>query len=543
MKELECAVSYAPSLPEEERRSLVEFALPQDMRIIMASAIPAYFRAFMRGRKDAALTIHDFMNAPKGKKFEHLFEGLVFAHDMRLADRAVNNFYWDFTHSDLESGKLLFQYMEDPSKGDHNRGHIRRVEEWVEFGVGLTENIRHGSWEHRFWLVSLYLAKQFHDFTQLLSGKKEAHPELAAWWLMSATDMVAKSMGVKSEVAWMWTRGAAAMILHHSNPEELDEFGRNITCESISNICGNVSSKHRQNLPDVFWKDFETEMAKVANTSMPLTAGFTRRDLNVITRFSKILGWGDKCDSAIPGDLGDLRTSLAGPAKEREIYIVPDNPNMSVLEEFLSYVPAGKHNSDVGRKIHEKMRRFTTGGNDKLGYIAMHNAIVSAYDDQRVYLSLMSNDASIIDSVFDKRLDQLMNKALKRSGYRSEIIRTQFLRRCGHDLEFFRGYCRQEIYDAFIWSVRGIGIEKAEVIKAFGLHDGGHNKMLKRNGESYSELEKERVFKLFQFVIEVLADKLDVLPEDTKDWEYILPYSGYDPLSRPEEMRRSQYRH
>ncbi len=505
---------------------------------VVVQGLLAYGNYWNRDRRTAKDSVIGIMHAGIERLPQHVEEGLRFAENMKRADMAVNEFYHQVTHDPNSSiGQQLKKDMEDAEKGDHGYPHIRRNEEWIEAALLNTPNIRHGEWINRFWLPSLYLANRFHDSIQLISGKKDSHSELAELWLLSQTDKLAKAFNIPKEEAELYLRGAAIIVHHHSNPEQLEGLGMGVTTVSPAELYASAIAD-AQFLPEHMRDEYLLTVDDFRENSRPLTQGFTSESLMALKRYSVLFGFADKAESIFPGDLATVRTFLAGPAKDRPIYehqAGERTPLAEVLRILSIDDPKYEFSSDVERKIYELGRQLPSAGSEWMNKRFSKNGIVAARQAAAIFNGLMEGNLDGVEQIFQKRNEDILFKAMRRAKVRKGDVKKVINAGSYLDKERIAKDALQArsfpVYEQLYPPFQKIAQEYEQLRQA-----------LRGKLRGYSKEDREYVGEMFRALHEILCNAAFLTVEKGDQIKQFLPYKCYDSISSPEEARRAPYR-
>ncbi|OGK15557.1 hypothetical protein A2774_06060 [Candidatus Roizmanbacteria bacterium RIFCSPHIGHO2_01_FULL_39_12c] len=184
----------------------------------------------------------EVIKASRGEnKFDHIMEGVDFAHRLDIADRAANGLRLALAYDSRPEkydefsrfGITFTVGYNNPELADHNHSHYRRVERLIEallFNIG---ELRH-SQSLKQYIDALYLFANFHDTAQVynlqfnlmspedeqIKDVKKAHGLEAAVMLLLFHRRYAIERKVDIHTAWNICAQAAAMTMLHDHPKK-----------------------------------------------------------------------------------------------------------------------------------------------------------------------------------------------------------------------------------------------------------------------------------------------------------------------------------
>jgi hypothetical protein len=539
---------------------------------VVVEALPAWIQGVMRQRINWVNAIHSIMKEPFNKRGEIALEMVLFEHERKRADKAVNQFYWDITHDNSQFGQLLFEKMENPKNNDHNRNHLRRVEEYVEIGLHQeggqlfdsfirAHDENHGGNETlvaRSLLPCVYLAIQLHDAPQLISGKKEGHSEIAALWILSLIPEIANSMNISQDEATRYAMGAAFIVSKHEKDLSLYiDQDASLTQQSAKTLLEDIGELWLGNMPEEFVSRYGKRINDLKQNTTAFSEYFSKKELKVLYSLAKLVIWADKADTAWPGDLGMARTFLAGISTKRPIYyserprnasgqqMTPEDELAMIIKtkgagigsdcfgglNLDDYVDPnlGELNNDVWRKLYELTRKMPA---DILPELTMRNMICAARDARNLTLDLMRGNFDNLNEVYEERMRQLAFKLLKRNRIPANTARKiADVRRV---LDVTPQYLNLKNGDAHRYNetLNGIQVELHQIYRALGVGTD-RNKVRQYNPDLVTH-----VGDIFNLVINRLCDQANIPYEQVESLQPTYPFKGYDSAARAEEMRR-----
>ena len=407
---------------------------------------------------------------------EHVLEGIEFVGRMDIADRASNGLRLAVAHDKRDTrltsafGSMLKRAFDNPKLSDHNHEHSRRLERWLETMMLNIGELRH-SHSIYHWIDSSILFSYWHDADQLLSlqrndeesralSVKKGHALAGAVMLLALHKRYAIERKVSIHDAWEITAGAALMSLKHDEPErfmaalsgmqnaytesngsrqylkgdlleklyegnELNIF--TLTPGQLVELLARIKKKSGFlvdgsifGLLPAFEKEYATELKELRDNGRPMIESITDEEIRSFRLAATASVMADVFDMVTPPVEALFRTMNTQYSRLRPFFLPTSiERTMHFITHEAGNVP-NDVDSDTRRVLWELMnlehlKDSVVTDSALVRGVNRDSAIMGALAFKDIGSRLMRGDISDIYTIYGKRKESLVQKALNKA--------------------------------------------------------------------------------------------------------------------------------
>jgi hypothetical protein len=405
---------------------------------------------------------------------------------------------------------------------DHGLDHVRRMHRLMDLLIASMPDY-YKKIKNPIFLYAFELFPYFHDLDQLLTlmsndinernglegndKPKKGHALAAAVMIMALTDKYLESAHMdknEREAVEQLTAISAIMIMKHDEPERLDEAlsregkitGENLkelSTDKLFEVFNNnqldlfslsrkqiidillktKSGKSKYGLYREFEREYENVLENMKKDDRPLVLNPKNEDVEAIQNLTRIAVLADKIDMVYPpfeSIIRLLNTRISHDRSWWDSAMTPDKMHKIIVEQGGNYTDEG--DCDVRRLLWEaldsakqakKMSENQNMSNSFVYQLEMEHSLMRILAVKEFGNGIMVNQKkSIIDSIYDKRIELLGKKVLRRMGLKEDFTTVKELTDTIEKTKFPN---KNILADRFKFRIRSLAEEAKKVKK------------------------------------------------------------------------------